>query len=155
MATRYDDARGRRSCSTAKRRYQRGDRETEQKGWHGKARGEGGERGRKTGTFAYMVTDYRGTKGRRALGPLFLEETRRSFSLPHRHPSPRLLRVPYSELLITFACISPLFLPHALGRSSRCSLLLQLRLFLALSFCLLFPSPFLSFSLSVPHALCI
>lgn len=96
-----------------------------------------------------MVTDYRGTKGRRALGPLFLEETRRSFSLPRRHPSPRLLRVPYSELLITFACISPLFLPHALARSSRCSLLLRLRLFLALSFCLLLPSPFLSFSLSL------
>lgn len=81
---------------------------------------KGGREGReRTETFAYMVTDYRGTKGRRALGPLFLEETRRSFSLPRRHPSPRLLRVPCSELLITFACISPLFLP--LARSSRCS----------------------------------
>lgn len=99
--------------------------------------GEGGGGGRKTGTFAYMVTDYRGTKGRRALGPLFLEETRRSFSLPRRHPSPRLLRVPCSELLITFACISPLLLP--LARSSRCSSPPS-RLFFSLSRSSLLPS---------------
>lgn len=41
----------------------RGDRETKQKGSEGE-----------TGTFAYMVTDYGGTKGPRALGPLFLED---------------------------------------------------------------------------------
>lgn len=31
-------------------------------------------RRKETGTFAYMVTDYGGTKGPRALGPLFLED---------------------------------------------------------------------------------
>jgi hypothetical protein len=48
-----------------KRRCNTGDRETEQK--------KGRRRGR-PGTFAYMVTDYGGTKGPRALGPLFLED---------------------------------------------------------------------------------
>lgn len=65
-----------------------------------------------------MVTDYGGTKGPRALGPLFLEDASLALSLFLTVILlPRLLRVPCSELLITFACISSLFL--FLARFSR------------------------------------
>lgn len=85
---------------SSEKKIPRGDRETEQKG----SKGE-------TETFAYMVTDYGGTKGPRALEPLFLEDASlvlssspSSFSLT---PSRTLQRTPnYLRLHISFLSLS-------------------------------------------------
>lgn len=58
-------------CSTNEKKIQRGDRETEQKGSK-----------MQTGDFAYMVTDYGGTKGPQGLGAAILRRrVARSLSL--------------------------------------------------------------------------
>lgn len=106
------------SCLAAKRRYHA---ETERQS-------KKGRRGRRRPLLIWSLI----TEGPRAPGPWdrYSQKTRRSFSLPHRHPSPRLLRVPCSELLITFACISPFFL--FLARFSRHSSLWTISLLHAL-----------------------
>lgn len=83
------------------------------------------------GTFAYMVTDYGGTKGPRALGPLFLEDA--SFVLssspssfspfpPPPTPSRTLQRTPnYLYLHIPLPSPSRTFLPSLLAFGSSLS----------------------------------
>lgn len=101
-----------RSClATKKKKMQGGDRETERKGE--------GEGKRKTGTFAYMVIDYGGTKGPRALGPLFLEDASLVLSSTPSFffstPSPTLQRTP-NYLCLHISPLSPsrLLLPSSL-----------------------------------------
>lgn len=115
--------RSRQSCLAAKRRYQA---ETERQSKKG--------RRRETETFAYMVTDYGGTKGPRALGPLFLEDASFVLSCPPSSfsstPSRTLQRTPnYLCLHISFLSPSRLFFTSLLSLdylSSACIMHLEI-----------------------------